>query len=295
MRQDPKLMLKKAVEIIKNGNSESPILDAELLFIKAMEFKGQMVSRTRVSAGLLMEIPIGVEEKLLEYAIERASGKPVQYIVGEQEFMGFPFHVKQGVLVPRADTEILVESIIELIDIKRRNNGETDKIKILDLCCGTGAIGISLLKLIPNSKAVLLDISEDAFNITVENAIRLGVKDRATILKSDLFSKLGDLKFDIIASNPPYIPTSEIDSLMAGVKDFEPHLALDGGFDGLDFYHKIAENAIKHLEKGGIIAFEIGSNQAKDVKEIMEHEGFVEIEIYNDLAGLNRCVIGTHL
>jgi len=286
MKTDPRPLLRRAVEIIRKGNSETPILDAELLFIKAMEGAGELVSRTKVAAGIDLEIPEGVEENLLEYAKLRAMGKPIQYITGEQEFMGIDFHVTEGVLIPRPDTEVLVESVIEAF---KNHKGE---MKFLDLCTGTGAIGISILCLLKESRGVLVDISDIAYEVSQENAIRNEVSSRCVILKGDLFEPLGELKFDLVVSNPPYIKSEEIDALMIGVKDFEPHLALDGGIDGLQFYRKIAKEARSYLKEKGILAFEIGFDQGNEVEEIMMKNGYSEIRIIKDLAGHDRCVIG---
>lgn len=286
MKTDPRPMLRRAVQIIKSGNSETPVLDAELLFIRAMEAAGELVSRTKVAAGLELEIPEGVEDNLIKYAELRASGKPVQYITGEQDFMGISFHVTEGVLIPRPDTEILVETILEMLKDRQ------DEVKFLDLCTGTGAIGISILHHMKNAKGVLADISEIAYKISQENAFRTGVSPRCIILKGDLFEPLGEMKFDLIVSNPPYIKTCEIDDLMCGVKDFEPHLALDGGTDGLNFYRKITIESKEYLNAGGILAFEIGYDQGNDVEKIMSKSGYEEIKLVKDLAGHDRCVIG---
>lgn len=287
MKKDPKPMLKKAFQIIKDGNSETPVLDAELLFIKAMKDAGESVNRTRVAAGLELEIREGIEEKLIEFAKLRASGKPIQYIIGEQEFMGIDFQITEGILIPRADTETLVEAVLELY--KER----TETWNFLDLCTGTGAIGISILHHDKNSRGVLVDISDIAYKLSRENAFKNGVDSRCVILKGDLFEPLfGKMEFDLIVSNPPYIKSEDIDELMSGVKDFEPHLALDGGIDGLKFYRKIAEKAKEYLKVDGILAFEIGYDQGDKVEKIMINNGYKKIRIIKDLAGHDRCIMG---
>lgn len=287
MKKDPRPLLKQAMEVIKTGNSETPVLDAELLFMKAMEASGEYPAKAKVSAGIEMEIPEGVEARLMEFAELRAAGKPVQYILGEQEFMGITFHVEEGVLIPRPDTEILVEEVLKHLKTKE------GPFQVLDLCTGTGAIGISILHHEPRAKGVLADISEIAFRVSQENAYRAGLAERCMILRGDLFEPLGSKDFHIIVSNPPYIPSEEIEHLMGGVKDYEPHLALDGGSDGLSFYRIISHEAPNYLLPGGLLAFEIGYDQGLAVKTILERNGFQQVTITKDLAGHDRCVLGS--
>lgn len=221
-------------------------------------------------------------EELLE---RRIGGEPLQYITGEQEFMGLPFHVDSRVLIPRLDTEILAEMAIDYVDAL------LPPVRVLDLCCGSGAIGLSIAALARRTeiKVVLSDISQDALDVAEENAKALGVLDMVTFIKGDLFENINDT-FDLIVCNPPYIRTDVIKTLDTEVRNHEPMLALDGGADGLDIYRRIAEEAPGYLKAGGRLLMEIGYDQAEDVAALLQKE-FDDIKVLKDLAGLDRVVI----
>lgn len=226
-------------------------------------------------------------ESYVNYISKRAEHIPLQHLTGSQEFMGLSFLVNDHVLIPRQDTEVLVEEVMRYLH---------DGMKILDVCTGSGCILLSLLKYSNGCKGVGLDVSKDALLVAEENSERLGLT--AEFLESDLFSALGckcDTKFDIIVSNPPYIETQVVETLAEEVKDHEPRLALDGGRDGLDFYKKITKEAGKYLNRGGMLFFEIGYNQGEAVMQILEEHGYKEIQLKKDFAGLDRVVFGTFL
>lgn len=210
--------------------------------------------------------------------------EPLQYILENQEFMGFDFYVDKNVLIPQPDTEILVQ---EVIDITQKNT--LKRPKILDLCTGSGAIAISLAKLIKDSIVYGTDISKEALKIAEDNSI----SNQANVLfmKSDMFKNIfKDFRFNIIVSNPPYIETKTIETLDKDVQN-EPHLALDGGEDGLKFYREIAENAKDFLEVDGFLALEIGYNQKEKVEEILKNNEYKNIYSLKDLAGNNRVIV----
>lgn len=218
----------------------------------------------------------------------RADGEPFSYITGTKEFMSLDFKVKEGVLIPRPDTETLVCHIIETF--KNKNA------LILDLCTGSGAIAVSIAKYLEDSFVTAVDISDVCIETAKENAETNGVADRVDIVKKDILTGFStDKQFDCIVSNPPYIKTEDIKTLMKDVKDFEPTLALDGGNDGLIFYRKISTLAKKLLKKDGMLTFEIGHNQAQDVYNIMKNESFSEIDFVKDLAGINRVIYGKYI
>lgn len=216
----------------------------------------------------------------------RSSHYPCQYITGSQDFMGYSFRCSEGVLIPRPETELLVEEAIML-------TRERAQIKALDMCCGTGCIGISYyLKRIESGHnkdiVVLGDISKDAIELSKENMFNLGAK--CDIVRTDLFENIED-SFDIIMSNPPYIKTSDIEDIMEDVREHEPRLALDGMEDGLYFYKEIINRTDKFLRKDGIIIFEIGYNQYQDIRQLLLDKGFTDITVKKDYAGLDRIVI----
>lgn len=215
-------------------------------------------------------------DKCMQMVKERVAGKPIQYIIGKTEFMGFEFKVKKGVLIPRQDTETLVEEVLNVAE---------DDFKILDICTGTGCIGISLKKFNESLDVTCSDISKEALELTKENSKDLDIQ----IIESDLFEKI-EGKFDMITANPPYINKEDYEMLEKKVKDFEPELALYGGDDGLDFYKKIIIEAKEHLKEQGFLFLEIGYDQAKDVEKIFENENYKEIQVIKDLAGHDRVV-----
>lgn len=223
------------------------------------------------------------EEALAEYKellARRAKRIPLEYLTHETEFMGLPFYVNEHVLIPRQDTECLVEEILQV------SNGKD----VLDLCCGSGCIGISLAVLGKCKSVTLADVSEEALQVSEQNAMKNNVPVK--IVQSDLFSQINGT-FDIIVSNPPYIPTKEIEELMPEVRDFEPRLALDGAEDGLLFYKSIIKESRRFLKHGGSLYFEIGYNQGEAVSALMEQADFREVMVKKDLAGLDRIVRGT--
>lgn len=212
---------------------------------------------------------------------KRAERIPLQYITGEQVFMGLPFRVNTNVLIPRQDTETLVEEAL-----KRVRPG----MKIMDLCTGSGCILISILKNAHGVEGYGYDISKLALGVAKENARLNDVP--AVFEHSNLFEDVQEQDFDMIVSNPPYIPTGEIAQLMPEVADFEPVLALDGHEDGLFFYRAIISECKGFLKPGGVILFEIGCDQGRAVSELLERAGFEEIQVLEDLARLDRVVLG---
>lgn len=208
---------------------------------------------------------------------QRASHIPLQHITGTQEFMGLEFEVNEHVLIPRQDTELLVE------EVRKFCAGKT----VLDLCTGSGCIIISLAKLGNIRRAAAVDISDKALETAAKNAGKHEV--HIEFIESDLYEKV-DGVYEIIVSNPPYIRAGEIEALMPEVKDHEPYIALEGGADGLVFYRRIIEGLKSHLSENGRVFFEIGHDQAEAVKQLLAMEGYEEIQIKRDLSGLDRVV-----
>ena len=236
----------------------------------------------------------------------RASGEPLQYIVGTQEFMGLTFKVDPRVLIPRMDTEVLVENALSIIKggtlagQGARVTSERDSWEVLDLCTGSGAIGISVAslaetKLAANVRVTLSDISEDALAVARENIKINEVGDIVKAVRGDLFSPFKKLfrklKFDMILSNPPYVKSGDIVTLQKEIREHEPMNALDGGEDGLDFYRKIAEEAPSYLTSGGVILMEIGDSQGEEVREIFR--GW-KTQVLQDLGGRDRVVFALY-
>lgn len=226
------------------------------------------------------EVSEAEEEKYRRALEQRAVHVPLQHLLGYQDFMGLRFQVNEYVLIPRQDTEILVEEAMRYLH---------DGMRILDLCTGSGCILLSLLHYSNDCEGVGVDISKEALQVAVQNAELLGIK--ADFLKSDLYEKVTG-KFDLLVSNPPYIERAVIPTLMEEVREYDPYIALDGGEDGLDFYRRIIGGAQDYLKRGGQILMEIGSGQAKAVSELLREAGFKEIDVCRDFAGLDRVVSG---
>ena len=267
--------------------SDTPRLDVELFLQKAL---GD-VDRIYIHMNLNKELTKEQYDEFIKYINDRVNGRPVAYIVENREFMGLDFFVKEGVLIPRPDTETLVEEIIDLCKDKN------EEINILDIGTGSGAITVSLAKYIENSKVTSFDISDIPLEVGKINAINNEVDNKIKFVKSDVFSAIKDkeIKFDIIVSNPPYIPKKDIETLHIQVKDYEPYNALEGGEDGLDFYRQITEESVKYLNQDGILAYEVGHDQAEDVSKIMKHHGYDRIYTKKDIQGIDRVVIGFKL
>lgn len=208
------------------------------------------------------------------------NGMPMQYITRKQEFMKLDFYVDESVLIPRSDTEILVEEALSII-------GDKENLTILDMCTGSGAIAISIAKYAKNNKVYAVDISEQALDVARKNAKENNVN--IEFINSNMFENLDDIKFDMIISNPPYIETEVIQTLDKQVQN-EPKIALDGGSDGLDFYRIILDNADKFLKPDGAICMEIGYNQGKPVTNLFK-EKFSEVYCKKDLAGNDRVIV----
>ena len=270
--------LKMGTDILKSS-SDMPKFEAEVLLAHIL---GK--DRLYLTAFGDREISSDVEKDFYEKCQRRALGEPSAYILGEKEFMSLSFEVNPSVLIPRPDTELVIEMVVQKYEGK-----EAD---ILDLCTGSGAIACSLAYYLPHCTVTGTDISEAAIATARRNAKRNFVDKRVDFVISDVLQKTDfGKKFDIVISNPPYIETSVIATLEKDVKDFEPSLALDGGDDGLIFYRKIVDNIDIPLKKGGELYFEIGYNQAESVTEIMRDK-FCDIQTFKDLAGHDRVVKG---
>ncbi len=273
-------LLSKSIQYLKRYGVENARLDAEYIFAHVLGVK-------RAALVLNFDDEISEENKNLirQYIIRRGKHRePLQYIIKEWEFYGRTFKVSEGVLIPRPDTEILVEQCIMLMK-------EIENPKILDIGTGSGAISITLAKELPDSEVLGLDISDEALKVAVENR-ELNEALNLKFLKSDVFKNVRDKNYDLIVSNPPYIPMEEYNELMPEVKKYEPKMALTDGGDGYYFYRKISEESMDYLKNGGYLAFEVGYNQGETVSQLMEKNGFRVVGRVADYAGIERVIIG---
>ena len=278
------MTLKEAYEYGQEQLKNVGIDDADLDAWYLLEY---VTGITRAGYFMDMNRVLGEEEEAqyLECVAVRTKHVPLQHITGVQEFMGLEFCVNEHVLIPRQDTEILVESVLDVLE---------DGMEVLDMCTGSGCILTSLLKLSGRKNLIGtgVDISEEALKLACKNAEKLGVD--ATFLCSNLFAGVEE-KYDVIVSNPPYIRTSVIEELSEEVKFHDPFLALDGKEDGLYFYRQIIADARKYLKDGGKLYFEIGHDQGEDVSRLMKDNGFTAVTVKKDLAGLDRVVFGVYI
>lgn len=258
-----------AIEYLSAGLS--PVTDEHLTEARLAVSDMAEIPYNRLNKYKASTFPAALMPRLEELVSRRKSGEPLQYILGKWEFMGLPFYTRPCALIPRQDTETLCEEALKI-----NGRGKT----LLDLCCGTGCIGVSLAKL-GGFEVTFGDISRDCLALARENAALNGVP--GIFLLTDMFSDISD-SFDLICVNPPYIPTSELASLQTEVKR-EPVLALDGGADGLDFYRSIARDYATHISPGGALLMEVGAGQAADVAEM-----FSKAEIIKDICGIERVV-----
>lgn len=273
-------MLSWTEQYFREKGIDTPRLDGEVLL-------SHMLGKDRIYCYTHYDQPL-TKEELEHYkamVISRVKGKSVAYITGKKEFMGLPFLVNEKVLVPRPDTETLVEAILDRLP--RDGEGE-----LLDLCTGSGAILLSLLHYLSGYTGLGIDISQEALEVAQQNCEHLSLSKRATLAKGDLFEALPrESTFDVIVSNPPYIPTKDMEGLAKEVLE-EPILALDGGSDGLDFYRRILEGAPQHLKVGGILAVEIGIHQEQAIEEIAKSIGaYGEVEYFKDIQGIVRVLL----
>lgn len=266
-------------EKLSSAGIDTALLDAQLIVGNAAK-----MSRVQILTYPDKILTENEKCKINEMSFKRINRMPMQYILGVCEFMGLNFKVNENTLIPRGDTEILVEKAIELINKNKYKS-------VLDIGTGSGAIAVSVAKY-TDAKVTAVDISNEAINVAKENAEQNGVN--VEFINSNLFSNINE-KFDLILSNPPYIEKDVIKTLEPDVKDYEPMLALDGGVDGLDFYKSITKDCCKYLNKNGSIAFEIGYNQGETVSSLLNAYNFDKISIEKDLAGLDRVVIGYRL
>lgn len=281
-------LLTQGTQLLMNAGIEEARLDAWLL----LEYTAD-ISRAWYYAHPESEVNEEIVSEYLSLCQKRAEHIPLQHLTHQACFMGYDFYVDERVLVPRQDTEVLAEEALHQLRNMRNP-------RILDMCTGSGCLLLSLLMELPDAIGTGVDISEAALAVAERNRKNLELEKRAVLVQSDTFS--GDyfqknsgnisLEYDMLISNPPYIPTEDIGKLMEEVRFHDPVLALDGREDGLYFYRRITEQAGKYLKPGGWLMYEIGCEQGTDVSAIMQGEGFTEVTVKKDLAGLDRVVIG---
>ena len=278
-----KEILDKTVNYFKKYDIPQPRLDAEVLLADLLEME-------RINLYVNFDRPLTSEEidSYREMILKRRQGTPVAYLVGQKEFMGLKFKVNSNVLIPRPETEHLVQTILNRID-----TWEQEEVKIADIGTGSGAIIISIAKLSDGLvKGIGIDISEASLNLAQENAVNLEVDEQLEFKEGDLLEPLEET-VDIIVSNPPYIPSEELDDLQKEVQQ-EPKLALDGGEDGLDYYRKIINDAPEYLTTDGLLAFEVGIKQSQDVADLLEKADYTNIEIKKDYSDIERIVLANY-
>jgi len=269
---------------LKTAGIESSEFEAKLIVSYcAGKSREEMLAISKIFA-----TDSSIKEKIEESVKRRLDGEPLAYVLGEWEFYSIPLIINKNVLIPRIDTELLAQETINLL---KRKVWQT---RMLDLCCGSGCIGLAVAANVPSCRIVMIDSSEEALAVSRQNMIRNNLSRHITAMDADILIKppaiLGE--FDVIVSNPPYVPTGDIPNLDRSVKDYEPKIALDGGEDGLDYFHAIAGNWRKLLKRGGHLAFECGEGQSAAVRYILKQNGFGDIKTYKDTLGIERVITG---
>ena len=276
-------ILKWTETFFSEKGMESPRLDAEVLL-------SHVLKKERIYLYVHFDEPLEAGElgEYRELVKRRVQHVPVAYLIGSREFMGLSFQVTPAVLIPRPETELLVQAAIE------RLRGRKDESTFADIGTGSGAICLSVLHYVPEARAETVDISAEARQVAEQNAELLGLSQRILFHTGNLLEPLQGKKFHAILSNPPYIPDADIAGLSEEVRGAEPRLALAGGTDGLDFYRRLAAEAADYLEEDGFLAMELGIHQAEPVRKLLEADGRLpHIEIQKDLAGIERVVIAS--
>lgn len=268
---------------LKDYGVEAHSLEARVILANAAEKSMETLMRD-----INLYSATGVEERVEELMKRRLQGEPVAYITGEWEFYGLPLEITSGVLIPRVDTEVLVDTVVLAL------KGRKMDARILDLCSGSGCIGCAIAKTLPATRVVMVDISRKALELSKINADKNQLFPRVSFMEADAMGMppmmLGS--FDILVCNPPYIPTADIEGLDVSVKDYEPRAALDGGEDGLDFYRAILKRWKNVVRLGGLMMFEVGVGQANQVASLMREAGILEIGFAKDTLGIERVVYG---
>ena len=270
-------------EILEKAGIENYKIDAEALLSHEIGY-----DKTKIFMNWIHEINFTHSERYFDTVNLRATGMPLQYIIGIQYFMGHKFKVNESVLIPRQETEILVEKAIETI------NDQKNVKTVLDMCTGSGAIAVSLAIKFPSIKFTGIDISEEALKVASKNGSTMVSGNNITFEQGDLFASIKSgrfgKKYDLITANPPYIKTSVLPNLQREIYDHEPLLALDGGMDGLDFYKKIIIDSIPFYKPNGCLIMEIGHDQAGPVRDLLEKANYKKIETIKDLSGKDRII-----
>jgi len=272
----------EVLNILEEGAIEDAHEEARILFEDLLG-----IERSRI--GILDdEVPQDAARRVIDAANERLSGRPIQYITGRTYFMGFSFVCREGTLIPRQDTEHLCEQALTAVEQMKNPS-------VLDLCAGSGCVGLSIAKMIEHARVTLFEKYDGPLSLMKENADRLGLSDKVHIVKGDVFDMdTGELDgpFDVVVSNPPYVKTGDIDGLMDEVRNYEPRAALDGGADGYDFFRQIVKISKYLLAPGGRLLFEVGAGQSDKVVRLLEKGGFGEISSFKDYGGWARVVSG---
>ncbi len=274
--------IQSALKKLQNSNIKSALLDSELLLAKVINKSREFVilnSKEKIS-----------DEKYYKFqnmVNQRSKGKPIAYLIKKKSFWKYEFYVDENVLIPRPDTELIIEKVLKIY--KKKN-----KIKFLDIGFGSGCILLSILKERKDFIATGIDISHKALNVCSINAYKLGVKNRVKLYKSDI-DKFLIGKYDLIISNPPYIKKSDLKYLEKDVKKFEPRLALDGGLDGISEIRKVIKKSSELIKNGGKLILEIAFNQKKEVKQLLKKNSFYINSVVKDLANNDRCIISTKI
>jgi len=269
---------------LKNEGVDACDLEARLI----VSFCSGRTKEDLIVMGKIFATDQEVKRKIDESLERRLNGEPLAYVLGEWEFYGLPLLINENVMIPRVDTEVLARETINLL---KRKVWQT---RMLDLCAGSGCIGLATAANAPGCRIVMIDSSEKALAVCRQNMIKTNLSRHVTAMDADVLAKppaiLGE--FDVIVSNPPYIPTGDIENLDPSVKDYEPHMALDGGEDGLDYYRAITSNWSKLLKRGGHFAFECGIDQAAAIRYMMKQNGLADIKTYKDTLGIERVITG---
>lgn len=274
--------LKEISDAFKNAGIEDSAKEAEILITETLH-----IDKSKLYADSL-EISDETSKHIDSLAERRLQGEPIQYIIGHVDFYGLKINVGRGVLIPRPETELVVEEAIKQLKLFKVHGS---RLTVLDLCTGSGCIALAIAKEFPDAKVYAVDRSDEALKYSRENASQNNIEN-VCFIKGDLFNPVKGLVFDLIVSNPPYIKKSGIKSLQKEIRDYEPIDALDGGEDGLDFYRRILRESPYFLKKDSFLILEIGHDQADDVKDIAIDYGFKDINFMQDYSGIRRIFIG---